>query len=78
MKITGALYFNGEGVEKDEKKAYEYLYEAVHQNVTEAYYNFAIVSQSLGEDIRTVRKYIATAAEHGNSLALFHHGKFSP
>lgn len=70
----GKLYYTGELVEKDERKAIELFKEAAAANYTDGQYNYGVTLLKNDKEKEIGMNFINLAAMQGHTLAMFHLG----
>jgi len=70
----GKLYYLGEHVDQDEKKAIQYFKEAAYGNYTDGQYNYGVALLKNDKEKEAGMKFINMAATLGHTLAMFHLG----
>jgi|GEM_PF-5446218 len=77
LNEIGNMYFDGQGVEKDDKKALEYYTKAAEKGDTDALINIGVMyanGQGVEKDDKKAFEYLTKAAEKGNANALINIG----
>jgi len=64
--IIGSVYYNGEGVQQDEKKATHYFEQAAMEGSVQARHNLGVYEEEVGNMDRSLRHHVIAAGAGDN------------